>query len=604
MTSNTLRMSTMFLRTLREDPADADVDSAKLLQRAGYIRKAAPGIWTWLPLGLKVLNKIEDIIREEINGIGAQEVHFPALLPREPYEATHRWEEYGDNIFRLKDRHEADYLLAPTHEEMFTLLVKDMYSSYKDLPVTLYQIQTKYRDEFRPRAGLIRGREFIMKDAYSFTIDEEGMRKAYYDERGAYERIFQRLDLKYVPVFAMSGPMGGSASEEFLAPMPIGEDTFALAPSGKAWNVEALSTPELPEIDASATPAASKEATPDAKTIDNMIERANADHPRTDGREWQASDILKNVVITVKHPEDEEHDEPWREVIVVGVPGDRTVDMKRLEAQFAPAELEEATEEDLKQHPELVPGYIGPMVLGPQAEAAGVKNPVRYLVDAHVVKGSAWFTGADENEVDYYNLVYGRDFKADGVVEAVEVRHGDMSPDGSGPLSFERGVEIGQVFQLGLKYSKALDLKVLDQNGKAVPVWMGCYGIGVSRVLACIAEMHHDEAGLAWPSVIAPAAVHVVATGKDAAAFEGAEKLVAELEAKGLEVIYDDRKKVSPGVKFKDAELIGVPLVAVVGRDYVNDGTIEIRDRNGENKVAVPAAEAAGTLADRFAALG
>ena len=604
MTSNTLRMSTMFLRTLREDPADADVDSAKLLQRAGYIRKAAPGIWTWLPLGLKVLNKIEDIIREEINGIGAQEVHFPALLPREPYEATHRWEEYGDNIFRLKDRHEADYLLAPTHEEMFTLLVKDMYSSYKDLPVTLYQIQTKYRDEFRPRAGLIRGREFIMKDAYSFTIDEEGMRKAYYDERGAYERIFQRLDLKYVPVFAMSGPMGGSASEEFLAPMPIGEDTFALAPSGKAWNVEALTTPELPEVDASNTPAASKEATPDAKTIDNMIERANADHPRTDGREWQASDILKNVVITVKHPEDEEHDEPWREVIVVGVPGDRTVDMKRLEAQFAPAELEEATEEDLKNHPELVPGYIGPMVLGPQAEAAGVKNPVRYLVDAHVVKGSAWFTGADENEVDYYNLVYGRDFKADGVVEAVEVRHGDMSPDGSGPLSFERGVEIGQVFQLGLKYSKALDLKVLDQNGKAVPVWMGCYGIGVSRVLACIAETLHDEAGLAWPSVIAPAAVHVVATGKDEKAFEGAEKLVAELEAKGLEVIYDDRKKVSPGVKFKDAELIGVPLVAVVGRDYVNDGTIEIRDRNGENKVAVPAAEAAGTLADRFAALG
>ena len=611
MTSNTLRMSTMFLRTLREDPADADVDSAKLLQRAGYIRKAAPGIWTWLPLGLKVLNKIEDIIREEINGIGAQEVHFPALLPREPYEATHRWEEYGDNIFRLKDRHEADYLLAPTHEEMFTLLVKDMYSSYKDLPVTLYQIQTKYRDEFRPRAGLIRGREFIMKDAYSFTIDEEGMRKAYYDERGAYERIFQRLDLKYVPVFAMSGPMGGSASEEFLAPMPIGEDTFALAPSGKAWNVEALSTPEPPAVDCAATPAADKRATPNAGTIDEMVDYANARYPREDGRAWQAADILKNVVIAVKHAEDENHDEPWRELVVVGVPGDRVVDMKRLEAQFAPSEIEEATEDDLKVHPELVRGYIGPMGVGPQARggkkasnADDAGDALRYLIDAHVARGSAWFTGADERDVDYYNLVYGRDFKADGVVEAVEVRHGDMSPDGSGPLSFERGVEIGQVFQLGLKYSKALDLKVLDQNGKAVPVWMGCYGIGVSRVLACIAETHHDEAGLAWPSVIAPAAVHVVATGKDAVAFEGAEKLVAELEAKGLEVIYDDRKKVSPGVKFKDAELIGVPLVAVVGRDYVNDGTIEIRDRNGENKVAVPAAEAAGTLADRFAALG
>lgn len=600
----------MFLRTLREDPADADVDSAKLLQRAGYIRKAAPGIWTWLPLGLRVLNKIEAIIREEINGIGAQEVHFPALLPREPYEATHRWEEYGDNIFRLKDRHEADYLLAPTHEEMFTLLVKDMYSSYKDLPVTLYQIQTKYRDEFRPRAGLIRGREFIMKDAYSFTIDEEGMRKAYYDERGAYERIFQRLDLKYVPVFAMSGPMGGSASEEFLAPMPIGEDTFALAPSGKAWNVEALSTPEPPAVDCAATPAADKRATPNAGTIDEMVDYANARYPREDGRAWQAADILKNVVIAVKHAEDENHDEPWRELVVVGVPGDRVVDMKRLEAQFAPSEIEEATEDDLKVHPELVRGYIGPMGVGPQARggkkastADDAGDALRYLIDAHVARGSAWFTGADERDVDYYNLVYGRDFKADGVVEAVEVRHGDMSPDGSGPLSFERGVEIGQVFQLGLKYSKALDLKVLDQNGKAVPVWMGCYGIGVSRVLACIAETHHDEAGLAWPSVIAPAAVHVVATGKDAVAFEGAEKLVAELEAKGLEVIYDDRKKVSPGVKFKDAELIGVPLVAVVGRDYVNDGTIELRDRNGENKVAVPAAEAADALAERFAAL-
>ncbi|MDY3689034.1 MAG: proline--tRNA ligase [Bifidobacterium pseudolongum] len=595
-----LRMSTLFLRTLREDPADADVDSAKLLQRAGYIRKAAPGIWTWLPLGLSVLNKIEEIIREEINGIGAQEVHFPALLPREPYEATHRWEEYGDNIFRLKDRHESDYLLAPTHEEMFTLLVKDMYSSYKDLPVTLYQIQTKYRDEFRPRAGLIRGREFIMKDAYSFTVDEEGMRQAYMDERGAYERIFQRLDLKYVPVFAMSGPMGGSASEEFLAPMPIGEDTFALAPSGKAWNVEALHTPEVEEIDASATPAATKRATPNARTIDEMVAFANAEYPREDGRDWAAADILKNVVVAVKHAEDDEHDEPWRELVVVGIPGDRTIDMKRLEAQFAPAEIEEATEEDFKAHPELVQGYIGPMAFGPQN---GGDDALRYLIDAHVARGSAWFTGADEVDVDYYDLVYGRDFEADGVVEAVEVRDGDMSPDGSGPLSFERGVEIGQVFQLGLKYSEALGLKVLDQNGKTVPVWMGCYGIGVSRVLACIAETHHDDRGLAWPANIAPAQVHIVATGKDEQAFEAAETLVADLEGRGIEVIFDDRKKVSPGVKFKDAELIGVPIIAVAGRDTVNNGTIEVRDRNGENNQAVPAESAAQVIVDRLEAM-
>ena len=596
-------MSTLFLRTLREDPADADVDSAKLLQRAGYVRKAAPGIWTWLPLGLRVLNKIENVVREEMDRIGAQEVHFPALLPHEPYEATHRWEEYGENLFRLKDRHQADYLLAPTHEEMFTLLVKDLYSSYKDLPVTLYQIQTKYRDEFRPRAGLIRGREFVMKDAYSFTIDEEGMKKAYMDERGAYERVFSRLDLKYIPVFAMSGPMGGSASEEFLAPMPIGEDTFALAPSGKAWNVEALTTPEVPEVDCSATPAMIKCETPDSKTIEALVETANRLYPREDGREWTAADTLKTVAVTVLHAEDEEHDKPWREVIAVAVPGDRQVDMKRLEAQFAPSELEEATEADLKAHPELVAGYMGPMMFGKQAEAAGVAEPVRFFIDAHVARGSEWIIGGDEPGKHTFHAVYGRDFEATGTVEAVEVRHGDMSPDGSGPLSFERGVEIGQVFQLGLKYSKALDLKVLDQNGKTVPVWMGCYGIGVSRVLACIAETHHDDKGLVWTAIVAPAQVHVMATGKDEAAFEAAEKLVAELEERGIEVLYDDRRKVSPGVKFKDAELIGVPLIAVAGRDTVNNGTIEIRGRAAGDSVAVPSADAAQALADRLAAL-
>lgn len=596
-------MSTLFLRTLREDPADADVDSAKLLQRAGYVRKAAPGIWTWLPLGLRVLNRIEDVVREEMNGIGAQEVHFPALLPREPYEATHRWEEYGENLFRLKDRHQADYLLAPTHEEMFTLLVKDLYSSYKDLPVTLYQIQTKYRDEFRPRAGLIRGREFVMKDAYSFTIDEEGMKRAYMDERGAYERVFTRLGLNYIAVSAMSGPMGGSASEEFLAPMPIGEDTFALAPSGKAWNVEALTTPEPPVVDCSATPAMDTRDTPDSTTIEALVATANRLYPREDGREWTAADTLKTVAVTVLHPQDDEHDEPWREVIAVAVPGDRQVDMKRLEAQFAPAELEESTEDDLKAHPEMVAGYMGPMVFGKQGKAAGVTDPVRFFIDAHVAQGSEWIIGGDEPGKHTFHAVYGRDFEADGTVEAVEVRHGDMSPDGSGPLSFERGVEIGQVFQLGLKYSQALDLKVLDQNGKAVPVWMGCYGIGVSRVLACIAETHHDDKGLVWPAIVAPAQVHVVATGKDAAAFDAAEKLVAELGDRGIEVLYDDRRKVSPGVKFKDAELIGVPLIAVVGRDTVNNGTIEIRGRADGDSTAVPSEEAAQALADRLAEL-
>ena len=602
-----LRMSTMFLRTLREDPADADVVSDKLLQRACYLRKAAPGIWTWLPLGLNVLNKIENIIREEMASIDAQEVHFSGLLPREPYEATHRWEEYGDNIFRLKDRHEADYLLAPTHEEMFTLLVKDLYSSYKDLPVTLYQIQTKYRDEFRPRAGLIRGREFIMKDAYSFTLDKEGLVKAYMDERGAYERIFNRLDLKYVPVHAMAGPMGGFESEEFLAPMEIGEDTFAQSPSGKAWNVEALTTPEPEAIDFSNTPAAEKRPTPNAETIDQMVEFANANHPRSDGRAWEASDILKNVVIAVMHPQDDNHDEPWRELVVVGVPGDRSVDMKRLEASVAPAEVEMASDSDFEPHPELVRGYIGPTVLGPNSpkrvvdEEGNVSGSVRYLVDPRVVEGTAWVTGANAEQRHILNLVMGRDFTADGTIEAAEVREGDLAPDGSGPLHLERGIEIGHIFQLGRKYAKALGLTVLDENGKTQVVTMGSYGIGVTRVMAALAEANCDEKGLSWPAQIAPFDVHVLATGKGDEVFDIAQSLGEQLDAAGLDVLVDDRRKVSAGVKFKDYELVGVPFGLVVGRSLA-DGEVEIRVRATGETIVVPVDEAVTRLRELHAA--
>lgn len=600
MSSKALRMSGLFLRTLRDDPADADVDSAKLLARAGYVRKVAPGIFSWLPLGIKVLNKVETVIREEMEKIGAQEVYFPAMMPREPYEATRRWDEYGENIFRFKDRHGADYLLAPTHEEMFTLMVKDMYSSYKDLPVTIYQIQDKYRDEFRPRAGLVRGRQFVMKDAYSFTADKEGLVKAYEEERAAYRRIFDRLGVKYVVVHAVSGPMGGFESEEFLAPLAIGEDTFALAPSGKAWNVEALTTPETEDIDYSNVPACAEIPTPGTATIESLIAYLNENCPREDGRAWEACDTLKNFVIAVKHPADDEHDgKPWREIAVIAVPGDRQVDMKRLEAAFSPAEIEEASDEDFKKHPELVRGFIGFSKVGPQREAAGLEGTVRYLADAHVANGSQWVTGADNANAHVMNAVYGRDFKCDGTVEAVQVRTGDLSPDGSGPLSFERGVEIGQVFQLGLKYSNALGLNVLDQNGKSVPVWMGSYGIGVTRVLACIAEFHHDDKGLAWPAAVAPAQVHILAAGKESAAFEAAEKLVSELEERGIEVIFDDRAKVSPGVKFKDAELLGVPLIVVAGRDTVQNGTVEIRNRDGSQSEAVEVSAAADRICSR-----
>ncbi|MBO9569700.1 MAG: proline--tRNA ligase [Cellulomonas iranensis] len=588
-----LRMSTLFVRTLREDPADAEVASHKLLVRAGYIRRAAPGIYTWLPLGLRVLAKVEQVVREEMAAIGAQEVHFPALLPKEPYEATGRWEEYGPNIFRLKDRRGGDYLLAPTHEEMFTLLVKDLYSSYKDLPLALYQIQTKYRDEARPRAGLIRGREFVMKDAYSFDVDDAGLAASYEAQRGAYRRIFERLGLEYVIVAATSGAMGGSRSEEFLTPTAIGEDTFVRSPGGYAANVEAVTTVVPDALDWSDAPAAHVEDTPDTPTIDSLVALANERFPRPD-RAWTAADTLKNVVLALVHPTGE------RELLVVGLPGDREVDLKRLEAAVAPAEVEPAGDADFAAHPELVRGYIGPRALGPNVPVAegAERTAVRYLLDPRVVPGTRWITGADAAGRHVFDLVAGRDFTADGTVEAAEVRAGDPAPDGSGPLELARGIEIGHIFQLGRKYAEALGLTVLDQNGKSQVVTMGSYGIGVTRVLAALAEANHDERGLAWPADVAPAHVHVVATGKDEAVFEAASSLAETLAARGVEVLYDDRPKVSPGVKFADAELLGVPLVVVVGRGLA-DGVVEVRPRAGGTAEQVPV----GTAADRVAEL-
>ncbi|GAA4360440.1 proline--tRNA ligase [Paeniglutamicibacter cryotolerans] len=574
-----LRLSSLFLRTLREDPVDAEVASHKLLVRAGYIRRAAPGIYTWLPMGLRVLAKVEAIVREEMNSIGAQEVHFPALLPREPYEATNRWTEYGEGLFRLQDRKGADYLLAPTHEEMFTLLVKDLYNSYKDLPAYLYQIQNKYRDEARPRAGLLRGREFIMKDSYSFDIDDDGLEAAYQAHRAAYIKIFARLGLEVLPVFATAGAMGGSKSEEFLHPTPVGEDTFVRSAGGYAANVEAVTTVVPADIDFTDAPAFEVMDTPDTPTIDTLVAVANQMAARPEGP-WEAIDTLKNVVLAAKLPTGE------RQLVVLGVPGDRAVDFKRVEANIAShlevggeVEIEAATEADLKKHPTLIKGYIGPgngldhAVLGSQG-ASGIL----FLVDPRVVSGTSWITGANEAGKHVFGLVAGRDFTWDGTIEAVEVRAGDPAPDGSGPLETARGIEMGHIFQLGRKYAEALDLKVLDQNGKLKVVTMGSYGIGVTRAVAALAESNHDENGLVWPRNVAPADVHLVVTGKQAELFEAAEKIATELEARGIEVMYDDRPKVSAGVKFSDAELIGVPTIVVIGRGLA-EGVVEVKDR-------------------------
>ncbi len=576
-----MRMSTLFLRTLREDPADAEVPSHRLLVRAGYIRRVSPGIYTWLPLGLKVYRRVEAIVREEMDAMGSQELLFPALLPKEPFEASGRWTEYGDNIFRLKDRKKADYLLGPTHEEMFTLVVKDLYSSYKDLPLSIYQIQTKYRDEARPRAGILRGREFVMKDSYSFDIDEAGLDKSYQLHRDAYIRIFDRLGFHYVIVNAMAGAMGGSKSEEFLATAENGEDTYVRCPNcGYAANVEAVRVPVPDAIPYAGLPAAHVEDTPDTPTIDSLVAHLNSAFPRTDGREWMAADTLKNVIVMLKNPDG------TREPLAIGLPGDREVDEKRLGAQVEPAVVEAFDEADFARNAALVKGYIGPGALGENGTSG-----IRYLLDPRVVTGTSWVTGANSPGQHVIDLVAGRDFEGDGVIEAAEVRAGDACPSCGHPLEMARGIEMGHIFQLGRKYAEALDLKVLDQNGKLTTVIMGSYGIGVSRAVACIAEGNHDELGLIWPRDISPADVHIVATGKDAAVFEAGEILTRELESHGATVLFDDRWGVSPGVKFKDSDLIGVPTIVVVGRGLA-DGKIEIKDRRSGVRREVAYADA------------
>ena len=569
-------MSKLFVRTLREDPVDAELPSHRLLVRAGYIRRAGPGLFSWLPLGYRVLRNVERIVREEMDGMGAQEVHFPALLPRAPYEASNRWTEYGDNIFRLQDRKGADHLLGPTHEEMFTLLVKDLYSSYKDLPLSLYQIQTKYRDETRPRAGLLRGREFVMKDSYSFDVTDEAFLKSYAAHRQAYIRIFDRLGFDYVIVEAMSGAMGGSASEEFLATAGNGEDTYVRCTRcDYAANVEAVRVPVPEPVPYDDAPAAHAEDTPDTPTIDTLVAHLDEAFPRND-RAWTAADTLKNVLVMLRHPEGN------REPLAVGVPGDRDVDEKRLQAQVEPAEVEAFTEKDFADFPSLAKGYIGPGALGLKATSG-----IRYLVDPRVVEGTRWVTGADADGRHVLDLVVGRDFTPDGTIEAAAVRAGDACPVDGAPLELARGIEMGHIFQLGRRFAEALDLRVLDENGKLATVTMGSYGIGVSRAVAAIVENSHDELGIVWPREVAPADVHVVATGKDAGIFAAADRICAGLDGAGLSVLYDDRPKVSPGVKFKDAELIGVPTILVVGRNLAN-GVVEVRDRRSGASREVP----------------
>ncbi len=577
-----LRMSTLFLRTLRDDPADAEVPSHRLMVRAGYVRRVAPGIYSWLPLGIMVLRNVERVVREEMAAIGSQEVLFPALIPREIFEVSGRWADYGDSLFRLTDRKGVGYLLGPTHEELFALLVKGEYSSYKDYPLALYQIQTKYRDEARPRAGVLRTREFIMKDSYSFDLTDEGLEAAYRAHRDAYERIFTRLGFDYRIVFAVSGAMGGSASEEFLAPTPSGEDTFVQCTNcDYAANTEAVEIASPDAQDPSGVPASVVLDTPDTPTIATLVESLNRYDWAAAGVEspptFSAADTLKNVVLKTKAP----GADGW-ELLVVGVPGDREVDLKRLSGQLEPVLVEQAAAEDLAREPGLVKGYIGPQLLA--------ELKVRYLVDPLVVEGSSWVTGANEADRHAAFVVRGRDFTPDGEIGAVEIRDGDRCARCGSPLQIARGIELGHVFALGRKYAETFGLTALGPDGKPVTVTMGSYGVGITRAVAALAEQTHDESGLCWPREAAPADVQLVPTGKDAATLAEAERLASELVAAGIRVLLDDRKA-SPGVKFADAELIGVPTVLILGRGLA-DGLVELRDRKSGERRDVPLAEA------------
>ena len=576
-----LRMSTLLLRTLREDPAEAEVPSHKLLVRAGYVRRIAPGVYSWLPLGRRMLANVERIVRDEMESIGGQEVLFPALIPREYFETSGRWTVYGDLLFKITDRKNAEFLLAPTHEELFTTMVKGETSSYKDFPKILFQIQTKYRDEARPRAGILRGREFIMKDSYSFDMDEAGLQIAYDAHRAAYIRVFDRLGMDYRIVAADSGAMGGTASEEFLAVAENGEDTFVSCENCDfAANVEAVTT-VAPAAPTETYPAMVEFDTPDTPSIDSLVARIN----ELDlGRTFTAADTLKNIVVKTTAP-----GATSSEVVVVGIPGDREVDMKRLEAALGPATVELFEAADFAKNPALIRGYIGPQVL----QSLGI----RYLVDPRVVAGSAWVTGANKADTHVAYAVAGRDFAPDGTIEAAEVRPGDTCPVCGGALTIDRGIEIGHIFQLGTYHADAFELDALGPDGKAVRVTMGSYGIGVSRAIACVAEQTLDDKGLCWPRAIAPADLHVVATGKDEAILAAAETLVTDLEAAGLRVLFDDRKGVSPGVKFNDSELIGIPTIVIVGRG-VATGVIEVKDRRTGERTEVAIDDAVASLVE------
>ena len=556
-----MRMSKLLMPTLREVPAEAEIASHRLMLRAGLIRKLAAGIYSYLPLGLRTLKKVEQIVREEMDRAGAQELLMSALLPAEAYQASGRWDVFGPSMFKLKDRGERDFCLGPTHEELFTQCVIDNVKSYKEYPMTLYQIQTKYRDEGRPRFGVIRSREFVMKDAYSFDLDEKGLDESYKKMYDAYNRIFTRLGLDFTVVDADSGAMGGSGSQEFMVKSPVGEDGIAYCEScGYAANYEKCECiPQAAEQIEGDLPM-EKIETPNAHTIDELVESLG----------MKAHNFAKTII----YKADDKY-------IAAMVRGDRDVNEVKLKNLVGCTDdLELAEPAMVREITKAQVGFAGPI---------GIDIPV--YADKEIELMRNFVVGANETDMHFKNVNIGRDFTPDTVADIRVVVTGDKCPKCGGEIKSEQGIEVGHIFKLGTKYSDALGLKYLDESGQQKTVIMGCYGIGVTRCVAAAVEQLHDDNGIIWPVSIAPyQAIIVTANYKDEEQVKASEKLYQEFLDAGIDVLFDDRNE-RAGVKFKDADLIGIPVRVVVGKK-VGEGIVEYKERKMDTAVEIPMSDA------------
>jgi prolyl-tRNA synthetase len=564
-----MRTSKLFARTLREAPAEAEIASHQLLLRAAFIRKVMAGAYTWLPLGWRTLRKVEQIVREEMDASGAQEIRMPIILPAEPWKVTGRWQTYGDLMFKLKDRHGRELGLGPTHEEVVTPLVAGEFTSYRDLPVNLYQVEWKYRDEFRPRFGLLRGREFLMKDAYSFDRDEEGMRASYQVMYDAYRRICDRCGLRYRIVEADPGQIGGDVNHEFIAIAEVGEDEFVYCENcNYAADLEAATSRAPEPVVSSEFEPLEEVATPGRSSIEAVSTLL--------GR--KPSEMLKCMIY-----------DAGGETVAVLIPGDREVNEEKVARAVWPAPVRPFTDDDFTRRG-LVKGYVGP---------PGLSDDVTIIADPSVRGGENWITGANKPDYHVTGANQGRDFRVDRWEDISQVREGDPCPVCGGRLILARGMVAGHIYQLGTRYSKPLKATFVDEDGTEQPFQMGCYGIGIDRIAAAAAEQFNDEAGLKWPKVLAPYSVVVIPTNMDhRGVVEAGERLYGELQQRDVEVVIDDRE-VTAGVKFADGDLIGYPVQVVVGKRGLESGAVDLKTRATGERTSSPigeAAEAATTL--------